>query len=294
LHGHGYHRRAWIVAGVPLPELCRSLRSFDDGITMTATEDILFVMPKDREMQFPAMAALQMYVNNYQVKMEANCVTPVMPTYKFRYWAEMADEHWDLFKRIGIELNQDREPIGFPDSVIELTDDKLLSFYNSEKHCSQVCAAIAGVEAPPYPLVRQVKCTCPDQLWVVDDSAFAIVLPDEVAFRWDGFAIGDPRPDGIVLGYQSWQTYAAAAMGLPVVEILEKNRAVNWISKWKNPLYRIVEADRLERLPDALHSIREVLAWLLAKVAAGKAGATGTDRIELSAPIADSTSAIHS
>ena len=204
---------------------------------------------------------------------------------------EVADECWDLFRRLGIELNQDREQIGFPDSVIELTDEKLLSFYNSEKHASQICAAIAGVEAPPYPKIRQVSCTRPECLWVAGDLDLRV---SEIQFRWDDLGVGDPVPDGIVVGYQSWQTYAAAAMGLPVVEILEKNRAVNWLSKFKNPLYRVVEADHLERLPDALHSIREVLAWRLQKEAAGKETATKTDRIELSAPIADSTSAIHS
>ena len=272
---------------------------------MTATEDILFVMPKDRELQFPAMAALQMYVNNYKIKMEANCVTPTMPTYKFRYWVEMADAHWDFFQRIGIELNQDREQIGFPDAVIELTDEKLLSFYNSEKHCSQVCAAVAGVEAPPYPKVRQVKCgefsgclyavtkLAEDgrKLFAEDAGVFISLRDVDDLVRMstvDGTSILTP----IVLGYQSWETYAAAAMGLPVVEILEKNRAVNWISKWKNPLYRICEADHLERLPDALHSIREVLCQLQ-KVQVDKDNATKMDRIELSAPIADSTSAIH-
>ena len=269
---------------------------------MTATEDILFVMPKDREMQFPAMAALQMYVNNYKIKMEANCVTPTMPVYKFRYWAEMSDEHWAFFQRIGIELNQDRDQIGFPDSVIEMTDEKLLSFYNSEKHCSQVCAAICGVETPPYPLVRRVQCG----VWsgwalALDAETFtatkhfgdhvsAVGVEELMEFSEHGAGI----TTDIFIGTQSWMTYAAAAMGLPVVEILEKNRAVNWLSKFKNPLYRVVEADHLERLPDALHSVREVLAWRLQKEAAGKETAIKTERIELSAPIADSTSAIHS
>ena len=52
---------------------------------MVASEDILFIMPKDRELQFPAMAALQSYVNDYKVKMQANTVTAEMPEYRFRY-----------------------------------------------------------------------------------------------------------------------------------------------------------------------------------------------------------------
>jgi hypothetical protein len=228
------------------------------GIDMTATEDILFVMPKDREMQFPAMAANQVYVNSYRIKMEANCVTPIMPTYKFRYQVEVADECWDLFRRLGIELNQDREQIGFPDSVIELTDEKLLSFYNSEKHASQICAAIAGVEAPPYPKIRQVSCTRPECLWVAGDLDLRV---SEIQFRWDDLGVGDLVPDGIVVGYQSWQTYAAAAMGLPVIEVLRKTRSVNWLSKFANPLYRAIEEGHLDRLPDTLKNIRAILTY---------------------------------
>jgi hypothetical protein len=223
---------------------------------MTATEDILFVMPKDRELQFPAMASAQMYINNYKIKMEANCVTPTMPTYKFRYWADMADEHWDFFKRIGIELNQDREQIGFPDAVIELTDEKLLSFYNSEKHCSQVCAAIAGVEAPPYPKVRQVPPGADAGKWMVELD----VREDRREFE-RSLIYPAVEHNGIFVGHQSWQTYAAAAMGLPVVEILPKDRAVNWLSKFCNPLYRVIEEGHLDRMPDTLKNLRDVLQY---------------------------------
>jgi hypothetical protein len=67
--------------------------------------------------------------------------------------------------------------------------------------------------------------------------------------------------NGIFVGHQSWQTYAAAAMGLPVVEILPKDRAVNWLSKFCNPLYRVIEEGHLDRMPDTLKNLRDVLQY---------------------------------
>jgi hypothetical protein len=267
---------------------------------MIATEDILFIMPKDREMQFPAMSALQRYVTDYEIKMQANCVTPTLPEYRMRYQVDISDEHWEFFRRLGIELKQDREEIGFPDSVIDLSDDRLLKFYNSEKHCSQICAAIAGVEAPPFPKVKLVKCGkwsgtlfCLDNLrlkpeFIPEDVVCTSTALEEM-LHWqevDGTSILTP----IVIGFQSWQTYAIAAMGLPLVEILPRGRGLNWLSKWKNAVYRMIEEDRLERLPDALYSIQEVMAWVSSQAAAGKVDGTPMVPIESTAPSADSTS----
>jgi len=254
---------------------------------MIATEDVLFVMPKDRELQFPAMAALQMYVNNYEIKMQANCVLPTMPTYKFRYWAEMSDDDWNLFQRLGIELKQQREQLTFPDTVIELNDERLLSFFNSEKHAAQVCSAIAGVETPPYPLVKQahagewsgwLMCIGPYALSLSADNAppdcFVSNLTSDELLTMP--AHGNEITAAIVIGYQSWETYAAAAMGLSVIEILPKNKGANWLSKWKNPLYRVIEEDHLDRLPATLKNLKEVMKWRSSKALAEQASAIAT------------------
>lgn len=267
---------------------------------MISTEDVLFIMPRDREMQFCAMSALQRYVNDYVVKMEANCVTLDKPEYRMRYWAEMPDDEWNFFKRLGIDLKQDRQRIGFPDSVVELTDERLLSFFGSDKHCSQICAAIAGVEAPPFPKIKVAMCgewsgaiSVFERLPITSDNlpadAFVHDVTIEELMRYpvvDGTSILAP----IIVGRQSWQTYAAASMALPVIEILPKGRGVNWLSKWKSALYRMIEEDRLDRLPDAIHSIREVLKWRCSQVQAGKAAETKTALGESIAPNADSTS----
>ena len=267
---------------------------------MIATEDVLFIMPRDKEMQFCAMSALQRYVNDYEVKMQANCVTPTLPKFQMRYKVDMPVEDWQLFQRLGIDLKQQPEEIGFPDAVIELSDEKLLSLYNSEKHCSQGCSAIAGVETPPLPKVVAVTGEMKGE-WLWKFADVRLSLPVDLMHRpvqlcGDSFedvlwrVKEGPPWDGIIIGYQSWQTYAAAAMGLPVVEILQKNRSVNWLSKWKNQLYRIVEEDRLDRLPAALYSIERVMSWVSSQAQADKAERRLTVATGSIAPSAVSTS----
>jgi len=280
---------------------------------MVATEDILFIMPKDRELQFPAMAALQSYVNNYQMKMESNCVTTVMPEYRFRYQTTMSPEDWELFAKLGIALVQQPEQISFPDSVIEMSDAKILSFYNSEKHAAQVCAALSGVEAPPYPKVKQPTPGLASGVLCITDYPVPHTLLEKV-LQWRGeYSVQlmisedwtrlldtttDAAPTPVYVGTQSWQTYALSAMNLPVIEILPKGRGLNWLSKWKNSLYRLVEEDQLARVPDALRNIEATLKFLEEKrcrsgqdQAAKEAIATPTEATASSARAAASISA---
>lgn len=238
---------------------------------MIAAEDILFIMPKDGELQFPAMSALQNYVNDYKTKMQANTVTPTVPQYRLRYWAEMSAADWEFFQGLGIELTQDREEIAFPDAVIDLSDARLLTFYNSEKHAGQACAAIAGVECPPYPKVRQVE----PRLWsgrinCVDPGTFEALSRGQLAATclqlWCDRDFTDPSYfdyGDVFVGFQSRLTYALAAMNVPVIEILPRHRSVNWMSKWKNPLYRLVEEDKLDRLPGTLRNIEAILKYVV-------------------------------
>lgn len=251
--------------------------------TTVASEDILFIMPQDRELQFPAMGALQMYVNSYELKMQANCVVSPMPEHRFRYAAIMPDEDWLAFLKLGIELKQQPEAIGFPDSVIELSDEKILSFYNSEKHAAQACAAIAGVECPPYPQVKTpalgvashwLMCLDDFHLTDVPDAwGVSMVTEDAVLELAEGAGI----TTDVYIGRQSWRTYAVAAMGLPVIEILPRNRSVNWLSKFKNPLYRVIEEDHLNRLPGALSNIEQVLRYIREKQCSSQAPAVKDD-----------------
>ena len=250
---------------------------------MIETEDILFVMPRDHEMQFPAMAALQMYVNNYQVKMQCNCVLPEPPAYEFRYKVDMPEEDWDFFQAMGIELKQQPvDEIGIPEQVIELTDDRLLHFQNSAKHCAQICAAITGVEAPPYPVVKRVELkefsrwllVAGDLAGLYGSKCFAehllIAGVASAVFVIDEWVGGHPSSidTPIVIGMQGRQTYAACTLGLPVIEILPKRRTANWLSKWQNQLYRMVEEDQLDRVPAAIENLKATMAYIVAKKAA--------------------------
>ena len=60
---------------------------------LTIIDEVLFRMPVDLELQFPAMAVLQSFVNGYDEKMHAN--NPVKDgsvTFELRYDVEMPDE----------------------------------------------------------------------------------------------------------------------------------------------------------------------------------------------------------
>ena len=235
---------------------------------MIATEDILFIMPKEREFQFPAMSAVQSYVRSYQYKMRMNCVIPNPPEFAFRYWCDMPDEDWEFFQALGIELPQLREAIGYPDAVIDLSTDRLMAFYNSGKHCAQVCSAITGVEALPYPKVRQVKPDVSMTKVLHADLRFPSGLSDDAIINLHDEAWG------CVVLRQGWQSYALVSMGLPVIEILAPHKSNVWFSKWLNPFYRAIEEDKMDRLYAALQSIQEGLAWQSQQEAAGVVRAT--------------------
>lgn len=257
---------------------------------MIVSEDVLFIMPRNREYLFPAMSAMQSYIHNYDLKMRNNCVLREMPTFSFRYDCDIADEDWAFFQALGIELKQGRESIGYPDSVIDLSLPKILSFRSSIslKHCAQICAAIAGVEAPPFPKIRFRK---PDftmqhiftlQRDPVGD--FPALTAEELLDMEDGQI-------GCVVAHQGWETYMIAAQALPVIEIIDDNKQVQWLSKWSNPVYRALELEQMdELLPAALESIRRVLTWQSERDQAVAASKTQMDHSTSSVPVAASTS----
>jgi hypothetical protein len=257
---------------------------------MNIHEDVLFLMPTSREMQFPAMSALQAYVNLFQTKMtNNNYIVGDTPVFSLRYWCDMSDEDWQFFQSLGIDLKQDREPIQSPDAVVDLSLQRLLAFDvpGGIKHCAQICSAIAGVEAPPFPKVRPRK---PDPLMkrivTVQSIAGAEVISREEFMN---------LPDGVIgalVGYRGWETYMAAAQGLPVIEVLPQGCNPAWLSKWSNPFYRAVEADGSmdELIQAALANLRGILRWLYERDRALAAKGIKTDHSMSSAPLAVSTS----
>jgi hypothetical protein len=257
---------------------------------MIVHEDILFRLPHSRELQFPAMSALQAYINCYQLKMKNNNVQPVLPTFTFRYWAEIADDDWQFFLDLGIELHQNRQSISYPDAVIDLNEAKLGMFReaNANKHCAQICSAIAGVEAPPFPKVRQRK---PDYKMT---NVFSLLGQCDAFMVTRPISLGElaTLPDGIIgcfIGYQGWETYMIAAQGLPVIEILRPGMNESWLSKWSNPFYRVVEENALAMIPQALENLRSVLQWQFEKDQALADKGTTTAPTTSSVPIAVNT-----
>jgi hypothetical protein len=252
---------------------------------------VLFIMPTSREYQFPAMSALQAYVNCFQQKMTNNYyMSDNTPVFSLRYWCDIAEEDWEFFKTLGIELKQDRQPIGYPDAVIDLSLARLLSFdvVSGNKHCAQICAAIAGVEAPPFPKVRPRR---PDPLMQRIVAVHAFIEGTELLSHDDFMEL----PDGVIgalVGYRGWETYMAAAQGLPVVELLPEGCNPAWLSKWSNPFYRAVEVDHnmQELVQSALTNLKGVLRWLYEKDRALAARGMSTDRSMSSAPLVASTS----
>lgn len=258
---------------------------------MKIHEDVLFIMPSEREYQFPAMSALQAYVNCFQTKMSNNnYVVGVTPVFSLRYWCDMSDEDWLFFQFLGIDLKQDREQIGYPDAVVDLSLQRLLAFDvpGGNKHCAQICSAIAGVEAPPFPKVRPRK---PDALMQRIVTVHPEISGPELISQEEFMRL----PDGVigaVVGYRSWITYMAAAQGLPVVEVLPYGCNPAWLSKWSNPFYRAVEADDTmdELVQAALTNLRGILRWLYERDRALAAKGIATGHMTSSAPLVASTS----
>jgi hypothetical protein len=190
-----------------------------------------------------------------------------------------------------MELKQGREAIGYPDSVIDLSLPKLLSFRSSVslKHCGQICAAIAGVEAPPFPKIhiRRPDFTMQNVFTLKGDPIagdFREVTIEELMDMEDGEI-------GCFVADQGWETYMVAAQGLPVIEIIEDYRQVQWLSKWSNGYYRAIELEQADALlPATLENIRGVLQWQYAKVQAAAASKMQTDHSTSSALVAASTS----
>lgn len=231
---------------------------------MIYSEDILFRLPDDRELQFPAMSALQRYVNDYQMKMDAqfHYMRPGgKPEIHFRYAVECASEDWDFFQLLGIELCQPPEEIGPPDVVIDMNAERILSFKvpGSYKHAAQICSAMAGVEGPPFPKFKACEMD-----WSMQRILSTERLPGcEFCDEQDALLMFTSRAQiGGFVGKQGWLSYMFASLGFPVVEILSKDRSETWLSKWMNPFYRVIEEGMVGRLlQPTLENLKKVVAW---------------------------------
>lgn len=223
---------------------------------MEIIDRVLFRMPLDRELQFPAMGCLQQYVNGFDHK--AKTAIPqtqvgAKPEFRLVYEVEMLEEHWAIFLRAGLDLKRQPERLdALPDAVIDLRDERILAFRDSGKHASQACWILAGCATPAFPTIRRFDPPQGGPWGILGDLDCGDVWPCVRICADDLLNATMPRWMGII-ARAGWETYLAASMALPVIEIVPAKRPRHWLSKFTNIAYRAVD----EGSEDILGQIRE-------------------------------------
>lgn len=213
---------------------------------------VVYVMPKDRELQFPAMAIVQTYVNTYDQKIQSNDLSRGSAVYELMYDLVMPEEDWKFFLDAGTTLAKPRTRGLRADLYADMSDEKLLQFLHTGRHAAQACRIISGVEALPYPHVRQVQFRYTDKKWALlgdlRNSLLNVDYPLVPIAPQDLLQVQSDEFTGVV-GFAGWGTYLAVSMGLPVVEIVADDRPRNWLSKWANKGYRVVDSKNPDHWP---------------------------------------------
>lgn len=225
-------------------------------------DNVLIRMPRDRELQWAAMTIVQKWVNNYEIRMEKNDASSGRAQYVLHYELEISAEDLAIFRRAGLELRQQPEKlVGYPDMVIDLTDERLNRWKDSGKHVNQVCGYMCGEEAIALPLIRRVHPGLGGK-WGVIAPKNGFSLYGDIISEEDLFKAVDGEWEGII-GFADWRMYLASAMMIPTIEIVPVTRNKKWLSKFCNLGYRVIiarEGDDLGwRIADAKESIRTML-----------------------------------
>lgn len=222
----------------------------------TRDDRVLFLMPEDRELQFPAVAALQEYVNTYDARSKNNDVSGGTVRYKLVYDVAIYPKHWELFTTVGLELVIKPRTIdktlwlrpGKPyDCVVNMQNAKINAFKHTGKHAGTICGILSGVSGRTMPKVRQIKPRSKDARW----------FRFPVAGNWlqPIVELKDEEVTGVI-GPAGPETYLASAMGLAVIEVLGKDDSKIWLAKWASPGYRQCETQ--EQVERAIVSYLEV------------------------------------
>jgi len=219
------------------------------------TDTVVFVMPRDHELQFPAMSALQMFVDGYKERCRQTDASMGKVTYRLSYEAIMPKEDWEFFASVGYKVAQEPSELLYtqPSLVADMSDARLNSFINGGRHAAQVCGLITGVGVcPPFPRLKQVRIKRLGlPAWLVDPHLSMLI---------------DAKDNEItgVLGKAGRETTLAAAMGLAVIEIVPDGRPRSWLSKWMSPLYHAT-SDNEDQIWRAKQSIEMRLTHVFGK-----------------------------
>ena len=239
------------------------------SIAPLLTNRVLFQMPKDHELQFPAMAVMQSYVNVFKQKMLSNDASFGTATYALKYDVDIPDDDWDYFIRAGLLLVQDRTPLPYHDIVFDLTEAKVAAMLPSGKHVFQIYGVLTGVGCPSVPVLTHVKPRDDGGRWAVTSPNLKGMVPgSEVTTVESILRDGDGQWSGVV-GMAGRDTYLACAIGIPTVEIVPADRPIGYLSKWAFKLYRaVMENGRISverQVSQAVNNLNVVLAYLAAK-----------------------------
>ena len=202
-----------------------------------AKDRAMFLMPRDKELQFPAVAVLQAYVNKFQAQNRDPMYNPTGLQSELAWDLRMNKADWQTFLDAGLALETQPEPIEDYDVLMDMSDRRLQEKDWPDKHAAQVCGFITGVAAGPTVQVRGVKPKVDSFVWrtVGYDARYdAVTTMQELLTLKDGEITG-------VVGVAGPETYMAVCMGLAVVEILPPGRGRNWLSKWTSAGYRMIE-----------------------------------------------------
>jgi hypothetical protein len=219
----------------------------------------LFILPDDRELQFPAIAAMQTWINGYYDRIILG--TPLgniskdyffIPEYAMRVKDRLV---WNALVHCGLELitNPVDQLTGEPGIVVDMSDARLLSVYSDGRHCQQACEIMCGVHVPVFPIVKR---RLPETYtWGVLPGV-DVKMPDTIHSEpvlTEDLIYEVPKLCGVI-GPASWETYLAASLGLCVVEIVPKGRGRHWLSKWVNIGYRMIDSDNRVYWPDYIEA----------------------------------------
>ena len=201
------------------------------------TERALFIMPDDPELLWAAAACVQQYVNGHAMR-AAQYPTAGEAKFSLIWDIRVDGYYWDLILRAGLQLKTDPGPFTQrPDTLIDLSVERLRYFEALGKHVSAAAGILAGVPSPALPVVTQPRLG--EGWYAEDDSAWD--AQEFIGMATRGTLAG-------VVGRAGFITYAAAAMGLAVLEYIGDRRRT-WMSKYSNPRYRVIKpGDDVERM----------------------------------------------